>query len=211
MKIETILAKKLYILFGVVVSILLVFVSDDVENVIQNRTTTTPSAAPSFSTPSATPSLQHGGVFRTVVDVVDGDTIKIEGGEIVRYIGMDTPETVDPRKPLECFGKEASVKNMELVQGKIVELEKDVSERDRYGRLLRYIWIGDEMVNEALVREGFAKVSTYPPDVKYVDRFLAAERVAREEKKGLWSGSCPLPTPTQSSKESTPSATPSEF
>ena len=168
----------------------------------------TPTAAPSpDASPSATPNALRGGVLATVVSVVDGDTIKIEGGEIVRYIGVDTPETVDPRRPIECFGKEASGKNKELVQGKVVELEKDVSERDRYGRLLRYIWIGDTMVNEVLVREGFARVATFPPDVKYVERFLAAEQAAREENKGLWSGACPLPTPSRLPKEATPSGT----
>lgn len=188
---QKILSNKLYILFGLVLSLLIAIASI----LLSDISPTFPPITPGLTaTPSATPKLQHGGVFTTVVSVVDGDTIKIEGGEIVRYIGVDTPETVDPRRPLECFGKEASAKNKELVQGKVVELEKDVSDRDRYGRLLRYIWIGDTMVNEMLVREGFASVSTYPPDVKYVDRFLAAERLAREEKKGLWSGECPLPT-----------------
>lgn len=156
-----------------------------------------PSAAIS-QTPQASPSgttLAHGGVFATVTHVVDGDTIKLESGEVVRYIGMNTPETVDPRRPVECFGKEASAKNKALVEGQTVELEKDVSEKDKYGRLLRYVWLGDTMINELLVREGFAQVSTYPPDVKYKDRFLAAERLAREEKKGLWGSACEV-TPT---------------
>lgn len=189
---KNVLSKKLYVLIGLVLSLFIAGASFLFPDIFPVTPTAVPSAEAS---PSATPKLQHGGEFTAVVSVVDGDTIKIEGGEIVRYIGVDTPETVDPRRPLECFGKEASAKNKELVQGKVVELEKDVSERDRYGRLLRYIWIGDTMINEVLVREGFARVSTYPPDVKYVDRFLAAERLAREEKKGLWSGSCPLPSP----------------
>lgn len=193
---QLILSKKLYILFGLVLSLFIASVSIIFPDIFP--ITPTPVPSPEAS-PSATPNPQHGGVFATVVSVVDGDTIKVEGGEIVRYIGVDTPETVDRRKPVECFGKEASAKNKELVQGKMVELEKDVSERDRYGRLLRYIWIGDTLINETLVREGFARVSTYPPDVKYVDRFLTAERAAREEKKGLWSGACPLPTPNTAS------------
>src|SRR3989344_5448521 len=158
-----ILSKKVYVLFGLVVSVLITgaFV------IFPEFFPVTPTAAPSpDASPSATPNALRGGVLATVVSVVDGDTIKIEGGEIVRYIGVDTPETVDPRRPIECFGKEASGKNKQLVQGKVVELEKDVSERDRYGRLLRYIWIGDTMVNEVLVREGFARVATFPPDVK---------------------------------------------
>lgn len=135
-----------------------------------------------------------------VAQVIDGDTIKIEGGERVRYIGIDTPETVHPDEPIECYGKEASAKNKDLVDGQTVDLEKDVSERDKYGRLLRYVWVGDQLVNEYLVREGFAHSSTYPPDVKYQSRFLEAERLAREEGKGLWGNFCDTwqePTPTK--------------
>ncbi len=169
----------------------------------------TPTPGVAVASPSATPAATHGGVFATVVSVVDGDTIKIEGGEIVRYIGVNTPETVAPNRPVECYGKEASAKNKELVQGKRVELEKDVSARDKYGRLLRFVWIGDTMINEALVREGYAQVSTYPPDVKYQALFVEAQRLAVAEKRGLWSGECPLPpTHTPKGPTSTPSATP---
>ena len=146
---------------------------------------------------AATEAPAHEGVLVKVTNVVDGDTIKIETGEVVRYIGIDTPETVAPNKPVQCFGKEASAKNNELVEGKTVELSKDVSEKDRYGRLLRYVWIGETMINEQLVREGYARVSTYPPDVKYQDRFLAAEKEAREKNAGLWGDVCRVtPTPT---------------
>ncbi len=110
----------------------------------------------------------------------------IEGGERVRYIGIDTPESTSEQ---ECFGVEATRRNTELVLGKTVELETDVSQRDRYGRLLRYVWVGNAMVNEILVREGYAQVSTFPPDVKYVERFLAAQKEARDASLGLW-GSC---------------------
>jgi endonuclease YncB( thermonuclease family) len=128
--------------------------------------------------------------------VVDGDTIETEGGSKVRYIGIDTPETVDPGGSAECFGEEASKYNRELVEGKEVRLEKDVSETDKYGRLLRYVWIGDSMINEILVREGYARSTTYPPDVKYQDRFREAEKLAREENLGLWSKCVASPTPT---------------
>src|SRR3989344_572525 len=93
-----------------------------------------------------------------VVRVVDGDTIEIEGGQIILYIGIDTPETVHPQKTVECFGREASRKNKELVEGKFVQLEKDVSEVDKYGRLLRYVYVDPStssgqaiFVNELLV------------------------------------------------------------
>ncbi len=121
-----------------------------------------------------------------VVKVIDGDTIKIETGEVVRLIGIDAPETVHPSKSVACFGKESSEKAKEVLGESLVRLEKDVSEKDKYGRLLRYVWKGGLLVNELLVREGYATVSTYPPDVKYQDRFLEAQRLAREENRGLW-------------------------
>jgi len=130
-----------------------------------------------------------------VVDVVDGDTIKVEiGGTVytVRYIGIDTPETVHPSKPVEWMGPEASEANKRLVEGQTVYLEKDVSETDRYGRLLRYVFLADGLfVNAELVRLGYAQVSTYPPDVRYRDLFLAMQQEAREAESGLW-----RPTPT---------------
>lgn len=129
-----------------------------------------------------------------VVRVIDGDTIEIEGGERIRYIGIDTPETVDPRKPVQCFGVEASNKNKELVEGKMARLEKDITERDKYGRLLRYVWVGDVFVNLELVKQGFAYSYSYPPDVKYQDLFVKAQQEAREAKRGLWN-SCPAVAP----------------
>lgn len=142
------------------------------------------------ATQSARPSASQSGMFVRVVRVVDGDTIEIETGEKVRYIGINTPEIVDSRKPVECFGKEASAKNKELVEGMTVRLEKDVSDKDIYGRLLRYVWVKDAMINELLVRQGFAQVSTYPPDVKYKDRFLYAQQSAQKDKAGLWAAPC---------------------
>lgn len=121
-----------------------------------------------------------------VIRVIDGDTIEIEGGQKVRYIGMDTPETVDPGKSVQCFGKEASTRNKELVEGKEISLEKDVSEIDKYGRLLRYVWIGDQMINEELITEGYARLDTVPPDVKYSIRLQTAEKEARIKDIGLW-------------------------
>ena len=118
--------------------------------------------------------------------VIDGDTIEIEGGEKVRYIGMDTPETVDPDKPVQCFGKEASIENKQLVEGKIVRLEKDTSDRDKYGRLLRYVWVGDDFINLELVQLGFARVETIAPDQKYEDQFIDAQQEAEISKLGLW-------------------------
>ena len=119
-----------------------------------------------------------------VIRVIDGDTIEIEGGQKVRYIGINTPESDT------CYSTESTIRNKELVEGRIVTLEKDISETDKYGRLLRYVYSGELFINEILVKEGYAEVSTFPPDVKYQDRFLEAQRQARENNFGFWS-SCP--------------------
>ena len=125
-----------------------------------------------------------------VVRVVDGDTIRVgmKGRDVaVRYIGVNTPESVDRRRPVERLGKEAAQRNRELVEGKRVQLEKDVSETDRFGRLLRYVYrLEGRMVNALLVEEGYARASSYPPDVKYQELFRRLEREAREKKRGLW-------------------------
>ncbi len=122
--------------------------------------------------------------------VIDGDTIELDTGERLRYIGMDTSEVVDPRKPVQCFGVEARERNKELVEGKLVVLVKDISERDKYNRLLRYVWVGSTFINFELVKEGYATASTYPPDVAHAKEFVAAEKEAREAKRGLWKA-CP--------------------
>jgi micrococcal nuclease len=122
--------------------------------------------------------------------VVDGDTIQvsIDGQDhTVRYIGIDSPETVRPNHPVEWMGPEATAANEALVGGQMVYLEKDVSETDRYGRLLRYVYLADGiMVNAELVRQGYAYSSTYPPDVKYQELLNRSEREAREAGRGLW-------------------------
>ena len=112
--------------------------------------------------------------------------------EKVRLIGLDTPESVDPRRPVECFGIEASAHLEEMIpEGSSVLLERDVEARDRYDRLLGYIHRRDGVfVNEQMVLDGYANVATYPPNVAHTDTFIAAEREARDENRGLWSA-CP--------------------
>ena len=112
--------------------------------------------------------------------VVDGDTIELENGDKVRYIGIDTPESD------EYYGDIATEKNQELVEGKTIKLEKDVSDTDKYGRILAYVYIGDIFVNAYLVENGYAQVYTYPPDVKYSDYFLELQEEAREAGRGFW-------------------------
>ncbi|HET60314.1 MAG TPA: nuclease [Chloroflexi bacterium] len=124
-----------------------------------------------------------------VVRVVDGDTIiaRIDGIDYrVRYIGVDTPETVHPSRPVEAFGKEASQMNEALVGGKDVYLIKDISEVDQYDRLLRYVVADGFFVNYELVRAGYANVVTYPPDLSCVRTFRFAQQDAMNEKAGLW-------------------------
>lgn len=132
---------------------------------------------------------EDGSVMTNVICVVDGDTIKVlyHGEEVsVRLIGVDTPETVHPTKAVQAYGQEASDFTKSKLTGKDVRLEFDVEKQDQYDRLLAYVWLGDSMFNEVLVAEGYAQVSTYPPNVKYVERFTAAQKTAREAGKGLW-------------------------
>jgi len=138
-------------------------------------------ALPAWSTPAP--------VEGTVVRVVDGDTIHVRIGarvEKVRYIGVNTPEVHHPTRGEEPGGREAAEVNRRLVEGQAVRLELDMQERDRYGRLLAYVWIGDLMINAELVRLGYAQVMTIPPNVCYQEMFLKLQREAREAGRGLW-------------------------
>ena len=130
--------------------------------------------------------------YYSVVKVVDGDTIKVDiNGNIekLRLIGLDTPETVDPRKPVQCFGVEASNKAKELLQGKKVKLENDASqgERDKYNRLLRYVYLEDgTFFNKLMIESGYGHEYTYNIPYKYQKEFMEAETYARENNLGLW-------------------------
>jgi len=132
----------------------------------------------------------------TVTRIVDGDTLAVSlkdrdgNDEKVRLIGIDTPETKKPGTPIECFGTEASAHIAELLPvGTPVRLERDAEERDRYGRLLAYVYRSSDglFVNEAMVADGYAAQLTVPPNVVHAGTFGAAARQAREQNKGLWS------------------------
>ena len=123
-------------------------------------------------------SVSSRGVL--VQRVIDGDTVVLADGERVRYIGMDTPERGEP------FFDEATEYNRRLVEGQRVGLLKDQSETDRFGRLLRYVFAGDILVNADLVREGLAEAKRYEPDVKFADCFDALMQEAREDQRGMW-------------------------
>lgn len=150
-----------------------------------------PEAVPNSPSPSATTEPAPDGLTR-VTKVVDGDTIEIEGGAHVRYIGVNTPETVHPTKPVECFGKEASDYNKTLLEGGLIRLERDISDTDKYGRLLRYIYLPDgTFVNLKMVTGGYAYADTYPPDIAHAKEFVTAQSAARASRQGLWA-SCPV-------------------
>ena len=126
-----------------------------------------------------------------VVRVVDGDTIRVRVAgreETVRYIGIDTPESVKPGAPVECFAHRAAAENERLVGGRRVRLERDAEARDRFGRLLAYVVREDDgvLVNEALVRGGYAVPLTIPPNVRHAERLRAAAAGARRAGRGLW-------------------------
>ena len=126
--------------------------------------------------------------FRTVKRVIDGDTIVLENGERVRLIGVDTPESVHPNKPVEYFAKEASAFTKNMVEGKKVKLEYDWQRKDRYGRTLAYVYLEDGThLNAEIIKQGYGFAYTKYP-FKYLEEFRKYERKAREEEKGLWAG-----------------------
>lgn len=169
-----------------------------------DSTGSTPASATTAPTPGAPADDAPRPVGETeiarVVRVVDGDTLVIDrgtGNERLRYIGIDAPESVKPDSPVEFMGREASAANTALVEGATLVLERDVSDTDQFGRLLRYAWLRDGetwlFVNLELVRQGYAQVVTYPPDVRWTDTLRDAQRVARDAGLGLWGPATPRP------------------
>jgi micrococcal nuclease len=124
--------------------------------------------------------------------VVDGDTVEVQldgREEDVRYIGVDTPETVKPGEPVQCFGPQASSFNHRLVEGRRVRLVFDEERRDVYGRILAYVYLGKRFVSAELVRRGFARTLTIPPNDNFAERLKRLEIAAARAGRGLW-GSC---------------------
>ncbi len=156
---------------------------------------------------STTPAPQAN--LYTVVSVIDGDTIQVlidTKKETLRLIGIDTPETVDPRKSVQCFGKEASAKAKALLSGKPVRLESDPTqgERDKYQRLLRYVFLEDGTnFNKLMISEGFAHEYTYNIPYKYQTEFKQAQKEAEAAKKGLWADDACLTATPQSTAAAT--------
>lgn len=154
---------------------------------------------PKEQTPSITTTQK--GDQAIILRVIDGDTITVslkDSEEKIRLIGVNTPESVDPRRPVECFGKEASRFTKELLpQGSTVYLVADLTQtdRDKYGRLLRYVLLPDgTLMNELIIASGYGHEYTYRTPYEHQTAFKAAEHSAREEQKGLWASSaCNLP------------------
>jgi len=148
--------------------------------------------------PSVADSSSYAHIL--VTRAVDGDTLVLENKERVRLIGIDTPEVHESQKlfrdsqrthqdvaTIQAMGRKSWDVTKKLVEGKYVRLEFDVEKQDRYGRLLAYVYLPDgRMLNAELVREGYAQVYTFVPNIKYVDLFVALERQARDKEKGLW-------------------------
>ena len=131
-------------------------------------------------------------VEATVTRVVDGDTIHValDGGDVtIRLIGIDTPETVAPGQPIECYGPQSSRFTTSELSGRRIALEFDRQLIDPFDRTLAYVWLGDELFNETLVRQGFAEAKSYPPNTRYQAELDAAEGRARSAGSGIW-GAC---------------------
>lgn len=152
-----------------------------------------------------------------VVKVIDGDTVKVmfnDKTETIRFIGINSPETVDPRKPVECFGEKVSMVAKENLTGKTIWLETDPSQgdRDKYDRLLRYVWIDDATMDfgKVLITTGYAYEYTYDNPYKYQIAYRQAQEDAEQSKKGLWAdNACPVSTPQPIKKStSTPTQSP---
>jgi micrococcal nuclease len=138
---------------------------------------------------ASTDASRQGTAEATIERVVDGDTVVLQDSTRVRLIGIDTPETVDPRRPVECFGAEASAHAKALLpEGTRVRLEYDVDRIDRYGRTLAYVFRVEDglFVNLALARDGYAEQLTVPPNVAHVDDIRRAVDEARAARRGLW-------------------------
>lgn len=156
---------------------------DNLLEVVIEPTPTAVSAPPStepFPIPTISPPTSGSAVL--VTRVIDGDTIELSTGEKVRYIGIDTPE----KNQDECFNQEATAKNKELVENKLVTLESDIRDKDYFGRLLRYVYVDGMMVNLELVKQGYAVAISYPPDVKYQPQLQTAQTFAQTNQLGLW-------------------------
>ncbi|WP_100331930.1 thermonuclease family protein [Bacillus xiapuensis] len=160
----------------------------------QTQTASAPEKTPSTKSNTGTPSVPgakvNGRLIATVLSIVDGDTIKVNldgKEETIRLVLVDTPETKHPRTGVQPFGPEASKFTTKQLSGKEIQVEPGIQERDRYGRLLAYVYIRDKMFNKILLEKGLARVAVYPPNTKYLDEFEKIQAAAKRKKVGIWS------------------------
>lgn len=217
--------KYLYIIGGIIAFFVIISITsskteqDTLQNITQDNssvatTTETDSVSQAQNTTEIKTSTTSSQ-FYSIVSVVDGDTIKINvdgNTETFRLIGMDTPETVDPRKDVQCFGVEASNKAKELLSGKKVRIETDTTQGtyDKYNRLLGYVYLESGLFyNKYMIEQGYAHEYTYNTPYKYQTEFKNAQKEAQANKAGLWSpNTCNGDTTKASTTDSTPTPTP---
>lgn len=178
-----ILIAVLFILIGISLSIRLTNKQKTL-----NSPPTSPTSVAAYISPTSPP-IPINLTRAKVAKVIDGDTIELADKTRVRYIGINTPELSGKDKLSECFATQSAYINRQLVEGQEIGLENDLADRDKYGRLLRYVYIDDVFINEFLVRQGYARLETIPPDVKYAQTFEDAQKEARGNNRGLW-GKC---------------------
>lgn len=211
--VSNLLRNKTFRIIGSILLLSLIFVSLSKSSGTPSKNLepiqNTPPSPASTQPPNAAPNNPNIQLFE-VTQVIDGDTIQVvidNKKETIRLIGIDSPETVDPRKPVQCFGKEASAKAKSILSGKSVRLESDPTqgERDKYQRLLRYVFLEDGTnFNKLMISEGYAHEYTYNIPYKYQSEFKQAQKEAEENKRGLWAdNACPIttsqPSPTNTS------------
>ena len=165
--------------------------------------TASPTATPATATPTSTRTPPPGRTFARVLRVWDGNTVLIEGGYSVRYIGVAAPGAGMFRRPVEPFGREAAERNIELVEGKEVQLEADEVDSDTVGNMLRYVYVDGVMVNETLLREGLARLAPFGRNTRHASALNRAELEAHRAPLNIWTLATLTPTPTE-----TPTITP---
>ena len=158
--------------------------------------TDTPTPVPPTETPTPTRTPAPGREMARVIRVWDGNTVEIQGGHSVRYIGVATPGAGMFRRPVEPFGREAAERNIALVEGKEIEIEADQTDLDTQGIMLRYVYVDGEMVNETLLREGLARLAPFGRNTRYAAQLTLAEQEARRTPIHIWTLATYTPTPT---------------
>lgn len=183
------------IIFIILISLLFLFfvfsltIKSKNSQSITHNTSTSLSVNPQLVTTSPLPTSTSLKEKAKVSFIYDGDTIELVDKRKVRYIGINTPEINWKSDDPQCFATQSARINKEMVWGQEIEMAKDISETDKYGRILRYIWIDGIFMNDFLLRQGYAKLDLIPPDTSYSGQFKEAQKEARDNKRGLW-GKC---------------------